>query len=57
MIQTTEVWVIVCDKCHQSYGRNYSSKYQMIQDANRLGGWLIKDPHAICKSCLDKEKI
>lgn len=55
MIQTTEVWVIVCDKCHQPYGKNFQSKYQMVSEAERLGGWKINDPRAICSKCLITE--
>lgn len=51
MIQTTEVWVITCDKCHKPYGRSFSSKYQLLTEAARLGGWKINDPHALCKDC------
>lgn len=51
MIQTTEVWVITCDSCHKPYGRSYSSKYQLMTEVVRLGGWTVKDPRAICKDC------
>lgn len=53
MIQTTEVWVVVCDKCHRPYVRNFSSKYQLITEATRLGGWLITDFSALCGDCHD----
>jgi hypothetical protein len=56
MIQTTEVWVLSCDKCHKPYGRPFPSKYQLLTEAARLGGWTIKDPHAICKDCNEKDQ-
>lgn len=55
MIQTTEVWVVVCDKCHKAYERSFASRYQLMTQAERLGGWVITDKSALCADCIVKE--
>jgi hypothetical protein len=55
VIQTTEVWVVVCDKCHKPYGKSFQSKYYMVQEAIKLGGWEVDDRHALCSNCCNGE--